>query len=112
MTEQFFGRDAIVEGGGVLEILVIGLVDTVTDELGCAFFGGNVRVVILEEEGVGGLYAVSYDRGCIVLDGEIVRVWPVRVDKCLTSRYHVGDLRFDDTNKVLWAVHVIVNVMQ
>ena len=58
MTEQFFGRDAIVEGGGMLEILVIGLVDTVTDELGGAFLGGNVRVVVLEEEGVGGLHAI------------------------------------------------------
>ena len=34
MQEQGLGRDAIVEGGGVLEILVKSLVDTVTDELG------------------------------------------------------------------------------
>ena len=30
----------------------------------------------------------------------------------MTPCYRVGDLRFDDTNEVLWAVHVIVNVMQ
>ena len=58
MKEQFLGRDAIVEGGGVLKILVVGLVDTVTDEFGCTFIGGNLRKVILEVEGVGGLHAV------------------------------------------------------
>ena len=43
----------------MLEIPVIGLVDTITDELGCTFLSGNVRVVILEEEGVGSLHAVT-----------------------------------------------------
>ena len=61
---------------------------------------------------MGGLHAVLYDRGCIVLDGEIIRGQPGRADKCLTPRYRVGDRLFDDTNEVLWAVHVIVNVMQ
>ena len=41
------GRDAVVEGGSMLKILVVGLVDTVTDELGSTFLGGNIRVVIL-----------------------------------------------------------------
>ena len=112
VKEQFLGRDAIVESGGVLEILVIGLINTVTDELGCTFLGGNVRVVILEEEVVGGLHVVSYDLGCIVLDGEIVRGQPGRADKCLIPRYRVGDCRSDDTDEVLWAEHVIVDVMQ
>jgi len=76
------------------------LVDTVTDELGCTFLGGDVRVVILEEEGVGGLHAVSYNWGCIVLDGEIVSGRPGWTDKCLTPRYQVGDCWFDDTYKV------------
>ena len=88
------------------------IVDTVMDELGCTFLGCNVRVVILEEEGVGGLHAVLYDRGCIVLDGEIIRGRPGRTDKCLNPRYGVGDCWFDDTNKVLRTVHVIVDVMQ
>ena len=30
----------------------------------------------------------------------------------MTPRYQVCDCRFDDTNKVLWTVHVIVDVMQ
>ena len=34
------------------------------------------------------------------------------MDKCLTPHYRVGNCRFDDTNKVLWTVHVIVDVMQ
>ena len=58
VKEQFIGCDAIVEGGGVLEILVIGLVNTITDELDCTFLSDNIRVVILEEEGVGGLNVV------------------------------------------------------
>ena len=29
-----------------------------------------------------------------------------------TPYYRVGDCQFDDTDKVLWAVHVIVDVMQ
>ena len=70
----------------MLEILVIGLVNTATDELGCTFFGGNLRVVILEEEGVDGLHVVLYNQGCIVSDGEIIRGWPGRADKCLTPR--------------------------
>ena len=37
----------------MLKIIVVGLVDTVTDELGSSFFGGHAEVVILEEEGVG-----------------------------------------------------------
>ena len=82
------------------------------NEIGCTFFGGNVRVVILEEEGVGGLHAVAYDRDHIVLDGEIISGRPGWMDKCLTPRYRVGDCWFDDTNEVLWAVHVIFDVMQ
>ena len=46
------------------------------------------------------------------MDGEIIRGRPGRADKCLTPRYRVGDRRFDDTNGVLWAVHVIADVMQ
>ena len=61
---------------------------------------------------MGGLHAVSYNRGCIVLDSEIIDGWPGRTDKCLTPRYPVGDRRFDDAYKVLWAIHVIVDVMQ
>ena len=61
---------------------------------------------------MGGLHAVLYNLGCIVLDGEIIRGRPGQADKFLTPRYRVGDCRFDDTNKVLWAVHVIVDVMQ
>ncbi len=61
---------------------------------------------------MGSLHTITYDRGCVVLDGEIVCGRPGRTGKCLTPRYHVGDCRFDDTNKVLRAVHVIVDVMQ
>ena len=112
MKEHILGRDAIVEGGGMLEVLVIGLVNTVTDELGCTFLCVDVRVVILEEEGMGGFHAVAYDRDHIVLDGEIISGRPGWMDKCLTPRYRVGDCWFDDTNEVLWAVHVIIDIMQ
>ena len=111
VKEQCLGCDAIVEGGGVFNILVIGIVDTVTDEFGCNFLGGDLRIVILEEEGVGCLHAILYDRGHIVLDGEIVRDWPGRADKCLTPCYRVGDCRFNDANKVLGAVHAVANVV-
>jgi hypothetical protein len=46
------------------------------------------------------------------LDGEIISGWPGWTDKCLTPRYRVGDCWFDDTNEVLWAVHVIIDIMQ
>ena len=61
---------------------------------------------------MGGLHAVLYNRGCIVLVGEIIRGRPGRTVKCLTPRYRVGDFLFDDDLEVLWAIHVIVDVMQ
>ena len=84
VKEQFLGRDAIVEGGGVLEILVIGLVNTVTDEFGRTFLGGNVRIVILEEESVGGLHTDTYDRGRIV-----VRLYAISLGGRTNARPHV-----------------------
>ena len=90
VVKEVICRDAVVECHGIAEVFVPKFVDDGTDEECSRFFGGDVRVVVVEFGGVSGFHAAADHRRCVIFDGDVVRGDAARSREGCTPRCGVG----------------------
>jgi len=90
MGEECLGGDFVVEGDNVFEVLVVGFLEGIPDELGHCFLSGEVDGMVLDEDAMRRLHTILDDSSCIFGDVCVVCYWASGVGPCLSPRGRVG----------------------
>ncbi len=101
-------RDVGVERACIAKVSIPDLVDGIAKEFGGGAFGGFIRGMILDEDGMLGFPALAYSGRGVVGDGR-VGGWALGSGKGSPPRRRVGGRWFEDADEVVaWMCPMLV----